>query len=580
MKRFLAICFLFLPFVEGSDDCRALAKRILSSISSSSREPLHIVTLTRQQNGIMQGSCYTMRSTYSPITASEACTLFAVANLFLGEEDDKCFLYALDTASRFDEAEFLKVVDFNKSRCDKKKEKIENLLEKDIAAMELPLQTVKEILLRAVLNGGIEVESAYVKIQNFGEELKLKNDFLNSDERSTKARNILTGKGSVLKANLEDQSLTIKANKTYSVDLFYKLNLSKGMNVAISDNQLKELDTLLNKIDAETESDDQLLNVYRQLTRKPKSDYVSLYFNFKEKLSGTCIKNCPCIFVSNELFFGKDYVLLLEYPNFIPPAPKNVLSCVNFLQETIVTYLPKQIPADGDRYSSYELSRETFRQKNETGDCSFRNVSFYRVGKELVQVYTKSSYCDESPSALSWMPPTSKPKSKLTYRFGIDRDVAIDDIFFNIVSTQICYDLGSARINQKDIIAPIHIIQSNTKDIRGALNTEEQPAIPGHPRVIIHADPDWQEVYVTSKKIKWSSEETVSEKLMEYPVKESIDFEVPKQCGLTDVYTLTHWVLHSDSFASLPANMSSASSSSSSSSLSPSSPTKSSSSST
>lgn len=39
---------------------------------------------------------------------------------------------------------------------------------------------------------------------------------------------------------------------------------------------------------------------------------------------------------------------------------------------------------------------------------------------------------------------------------------------------------------------------------------------------------------------------------MEYPVRESIDFEVQKKGKLTDVYTLTHWVLHSDSFASLP----------------------------
>ncbi|MBR1734478.1 MAG: hypothetical protein IJ730_03380 [Alphaproteobacteria bacterium] len=55
MKRFLAVCILFLPFVEGSDGDGALASRILSSISFSSQEPLHIVTLTRQQSGKMAG---------------------------------------------------------------------------------------------------------------------------------------------------------------------------------------------------------------------------------------------------------------------------------------------------------------------------------------------------------------------------------------------------------------------------------------------------------------------------------------------------------------------------------------------
>ncbi len=441
-----------------------------------------------------------MRSTYSPITASEACILFAVANLFLGEEDDRCFLNTLDKAIRFDEVAFLKGTNFNNSRLNKKKEKIESFLEENVAATELPLQTVKDILLQAVLDGGIKIESAYINIADIG-ELQLENGFLNSDERPTKAKNILTGKGSVLKANLVDKSVITDSRKRYSVSLFYKLKLSKGGRIKISDNQLKGLNTLLNKIDTETESDDQLLNVYRQLTQKGKCNYISLYFNFKEKLSGACIKNCPCIFVSNELFFGKDYVLPLEYPSFIPPAPGNVLSCMNFLQETTVTYLTRQIPKDGDRYFSYELKKEIFEQKNETENLSFRNVSFYRVGEEFVQVYTKSSHFDESPSALSWMLSPLMSKLKWTYRFGIDRDIAMDDIFSGVVSTQICYDLGCARVNQKESInAPIHIIQSNTKDIRGALNEEEQPAIPGHPRVIIHADPEWQEVYVTSKK--------------------------------------------------------------------------------
>ena len=125
MKRFLAVYILFLPFVEGSDGDGALANRILSSISFSSQEPLHIVTLTRQQSGEMAGGDGTMQSTYSPITAAEACTLFAVANLFLGEEDEGCFFNTLDKAIKFDEIAFLKVTNFNKSRPDKKKEKIE-----------------------------------------------------------------------------------------------------------------------------------------------------------------------------------------------------------------------------------------------------------------------------------------------------------------------------------------------------------------------------------------------------------------------------------------------------------------------
>lgn len=203
--------------------------------------------------------------------------------------------------------------------------------------------------------------------------------------------------------------------------MLYSIQTSSG-EITISENQRKALNTKLCEINTETEPDDQLLNVYRQLQRESMEYYKGLYEKMKQCRAD--IGSSPCVFVSNELFFGKDYVLPLEYPNFIPPAPKNVLYCINFLSETIVKYLQNRIPAVGDRYSSKVL-RSTFERKNETGNYSFRNVSFYRVGEKLVQVYTKSSYFEESDSALSWMlhqQPEAQPK--WTYRFGIGRDVS------------------------------------------------------------------------------------------------------------------------------------------------------------
>lgn len=179
MKQLIA-CALLLSVMEFTDASEILADKIRCLLSSG-RESLHIVTLTRRQEGKSGGN--TMRNTYSPITASEACTVFAIANLFLGRENDEHFHCILARAGAFDEAQFARVDDFNKNIIQKKEEKIQAISEK---VEDLSLQETKNILLYAAKHEGMNIKPARAKIRVKGEEkeeeLNLKGGFLNSPE--------------------------------------------------------------------------------------------------------------------------------------------------------------------------------------------------------------------------------------------------------------------------------------------------------------------------------------------------------------------------------------------------------------
>lgn len=79
-----------------------------------------------------------------------------------------------------------------------------------------------------------------------------------------------------------------------------------------------------------------------------------------------------------------------------------------------------------------------------------------------MQQYTKSSYFQECNSAIA--------NGGYAYLFGdgLDKHVDSED-FTDLITTQICYDVGYARKKekpeQKDHPALIHVIQSNTKEI-------------------------------------------------------------------------------------------------------------------
>jgi hypothetical protein len=182
-------------------------------------------------------------------------------------------------------------------------------------------------------------------------------------------------------------------------------------------------------------------------------------------------------------------------------------------------------------------------------------VSFYKIVENIVQEYTKSSYCQEDDTAIF--------DGEYAYLFGQGMDSTGQ---FNMVSTQICYDLScGARALQKTgtlaIKAPIHIIQSNRLEISGFLSPD-QLNIPGHPKVVIHADPSWQEVFVpytasnmdlptesltSSSSSSSSSPSTAAPVVREHYAtiapKQTFTFSIDKG-GYKDSYTITHWILN------------------------------------
>lgn len=152
---------------------------------------------------------------------------------------------------------------------------------------------------------------------------------------------------------------------------------------------------------------------------------------------------------------GENFILPKQYPDFIPPAPKNMLSCVNFLlEEDDDCGFSTELPAnENERFTasfsssvsssapSYERYRNYLKKRKK--NKFFKNVSFYRVAEMVVQQYMKSSYFQECDFAIEY--------GGYAYLFGNDFDTKVDkkEDFTNLITTQICYDVGYARKKEK-----------------------------------------------------------------------------------------------------------------------------------
>lgn len=137
----------------------------------------------------------------------------------------------------------------------------------------------------------------------------------------------------------------------------------------------------------------------------------------------------------NQSFFGKNFVLPTKYIEYILPASENVLSCINFLLS-----MPGKIPGEAvqkiddpklfnnpsncESYAKYETRTESFNK-------FFRRVSYYKLGEEELQRYTKSSYLNESSIAIN--------AGGYAYLFELGKDIGK---LTELISTQICYDLS------------------------------------------------------------------------------------------------------------------------------------------
>lgn len=181
----------------------------------------------------------------------------------------------------------------------------------------------------------------------------------------------------------------------------------------------------------------------------------------------------------------------------------------------------------------------------------FRNTSKLFYSSELLSEYIKSSYFLEGETALN---------DGYAYLFGTrwnkkTSKSLLADSMLQKVTNQICRDLVcGVRFGQKEPKIPVHIIQSNTLDIRQYIfnATKIDDSIPGRPNIIVHAYPLWAEVLVAFQddKIEFSSDEEPLLHLCNMTYKNArpvyeFKFSLPKK-GYVDCYTITHWALNTE----------------------------------
>jgi hypothetical protein len=533
-------CLLFLSKAEG------VKSSVLSALAG--KNPLHVVTLTRiplDKNGHPSAET----GLYLPISASEAATVFTIVNYFLG--DQKCstkaeFEAKVGEAIKFDKNKFKEITNYLLQ----KKSRLKDQLTKELSSTFKPslLQSAKN----AIDKGEKIVPSpTFVEIDGIKLSLKSKCRLLTNDITNIKTGKITATRLLSLLSEDTDQS---KIKEPIRGNVLYVL-----LNEEITYDQAKLLKDILEAFEKEEKSKISLI-LFNYLGLHGESpECFSLYTQAISALP-QMLSNEPCIFVSNELFFGKNFILPAEYHTFMPPAPQNVLSCVNFLIDAVGEIALPTILLDGNESrfssSSSELTYSKYKTYAQKAKKFFKNVSFYKVNTELVQEYVKGAYFEECDEAIK--------KEMYAYLFGSGRDTERE--FSDLVSTQICYDIAlgvDVRKDQKNLRAPIHIIQSNTKEISEYILPDNgQPNIPGKPKVIIHADPEKQEVFTAfpsqSLVLSSSSKPKITQRYSTVVPKENFTFIINKG-NRSDSYTITHWVLNLQPNAevSLPCSLAS-----------------------
>lgn len=549
---------IFLYFVVSSEISGMTS--ILLTDALNKEAPLNIVTLTRVTRD-KEGNMLLDR--YPPISASEAVTIFSIASFLLGDKND--LSQYIRQAYKFDEEQFTQI---NKEITSKnhednvKAELLNQLITAGIDDENLRMQIVN-----AIINGQSIDMTMHVKIDKHNED-----DFiLKTNVLIFRINNIV--KGSITKKNFLD---LLDKKQTNIPEWFGSLpdteNLKGCVDCYVFNKKLANVN--------QKDKIKQLALSYKSIDEKLKKNYfqtnpflfgylsiphiknVSYYLNLLQDatniLSIEKLISTPCIFVTNELFFGKDFILPHTYPKLIPDFPSNVLSCINFL-------LYEESKVSGTVFATEvaDWDEDTLPRWIDTADGNwsqtidrryFRSVSFYKIYDKVVQEYSKSSYYQECDSAL---------RSGYTYLFGQRSDLPIEGDFINLVSTQICFDLQSkVRAEQNTISALIHIFQSNTHELEEVLlkrRSTLEPSredIPGNPKIIIHADPKNQEVFAVYNEERfifctsndpyaWTSQEGVLHYTHVAP-KKAFTFSVDKGDYMNS-YTITIWAIPSES---------------------------------
>lgn len=544
MTRCIILAFLFLlSFNYRIDACE-----VLKGITKN-RLPDDVVTLTRIPVSVQNGEALVDDRDYCPITACEAFTVFAIGNLFLGSDPltKSQFSALISKASGFDKKQFSDIQE--KLYSEDHESELNRILSEELNTIfpEQP-DLVKQIIKNKC---ALDI-NLYADINIRGKEIirfKLKVDTMPAQLSLLEGNQKRKMLGSNFIDNIIHETEKNDEEKCRKIPTSQNIQGTIGCSLLGSNIDYKKVQPLIRAIANNQQEDERLkqsyfgnnslLFGYLRLEQKDLDYYWELYESAMSQVKPLVKRDDLCIFVVNELFLGKNFVLPIEYTQYVPPAPENVLSCLNFLLS-----IDKEIPGEAVREikdpkrfnnpGTFEDYAE-YKKRTESFGKFFRSVSYYKLGEKELQRYTKSSYLDESSIAIN--------AGGYAYLFGIGKDIGE---LTELISTQICYDLScGARASQKEESAYIHVIQSNRLEISSFLEPN-QSNIPGYPRVIIHADPSWQEVYIPyiSMNLDLSKKEVRSEmRYSRLPIASTFTFSIEKP-GYKDAYTITHWIIN------------------------------------
>lgn len=492
---------------------------------------LHIVTLTRapvDNHGDISADSHL----YLPISASEAATVFAITNYFLGSPGDK-FKEEIRKANEFDQIEKQSAVEYTAQR----KRNREEIILAQLSSLAVPshLESWKERILHEYKESKTIVlvpSEAFVffEDQDIGKRRLKKNDIDMHLVRTIESTTGILGRRLL---TLLENNEKIESKCNYKGEVFYKIS-----GTEIPSKIKVSLDAILSQ-KLPVDFSKQFLVDYAAISVHDVDYYETLY----QQATGLFVQkvppSAPCMFVSNELFLGKNFIVPNEYHTFIPSAPENVLSCINFLsEEPSQCKLCRELSSGNEgRFSGRKLNYEKYKRCTAHANKFFRSVSMYKVGSKTVQSYTKGSYYEECDLAIE--------TGQYAYLFGDGFDST--GIYSDLISTQICFDTGVVRIGQKELSPLIHIIQSNTKEVsQYILPNDGQPGIPGRPEIIIHADPERKDVYLSypcHSLVLGKTLEEVHRCYASTAPKETFTFII-KEGNRRNAYTITHWELN------------------------------------
>lgn len=514
------------------------------------KKPVHIVTLTRMPAD-MRGDPRTEDVEYLPISVAEAATVFELTNAFLGGS----FTETIDKAHGFDESVFSQI------------QKIDEQLSIDASVVSIARdalaadatlsQDIREEILR-----GLQAKQAIRITKQV--RLKLLDEEKVVPLTAYAKKNTLYQTLPFLNSLLSPQNRQQLVGKELAADpqpiIFeYKLGdipLERDAAVKIEDVVRKfNPDSLKDTLKAHLYRHNPILKGYASINPKSVDDYKKLFFRGRTIFEKTPAidSEIPCLLVVNEQFFGKSFVFPSNFPlaHFIPEFPQNVIACINLLkEETEVLEGLSKTPCIEPRDNFFTSDSITYGEYVDglvSRKKYFRNVSFYWHMRNVIQEYTKSSYCKEHDSAI---------QDEFAYIFGPCIDSRGE--WHDLISTQICYDMSSGARKGQENPALIHVIQSNRLNIgeyilHDSQRLEERNHIPGQPEIVIHSDPSWPEVFTTdhsfTRIFDLSSEASDVMTKLHYQLlkpKEIFRFFIGNN-GYKNAYTITHWVLNGES---------------------------------